>query len=539
MAGKHAKVLFGALISAALIVALAAASIFWPANQNLFDGVVGHALAQPAPSEPTPAEPRAEPSAPAAPAAVPAPTGPGIVPAPAAPSSTAPSATAPTPIAPQAPQGHGAANGAANGAGAIMLERVGGKHAGELVVALNKSQVLRLDQPFAELFVGNPEIADVLALTDRSIYVLGKALGTTNLTIYGKGKTLVAVVDLSVSHDIDGLKLKLHELAPKETIEVRAANDGLVLSGVVSNADVLSRAMQLADRYAPKKVTNLMTVKGSQQVMLKVHFVEMSRNVAKELHFRSTINGLLEGRTFGITPLAAPAGSFFGMLTNDLVQRGDLSLIADIRALEEKGVAKILAEPNLIALSGETAEFLAGGELPIPVPQSGSGGEATISIQFKPFGVGLAFTPTVLADGLISLVAAPEVSSIDDSIAISFAGGTIPGFKTSRAKTTVELRDGQAFAIAGLIQENFSDNISQFPWLGDLPILGVLFRSPDFQRRETELVVIVSVNLVKPVKDGLLATPQFTPPGEANFILGGQLEEGRGALSGPIGHILP
>jgi pilus assembly protein CpaC len=456
-----------------------------------------------------------------------------------APTSPAPVQQAPMIKAPvqQAP-GQQAAPQSVTPAGAT-LERVGGKHAGEMVVALNKSQVLRLDQPFVELFVGNPEIADVLALTDRSVYVLGKALGTTNLLIYGKDKTLIAVVDLSVSHDIDGLKLKLHELAPSEPIEVRAANDGLVLSGMVSNADVLSRAIQLAERYAVKKVTNLMTVKGSQQVMLKVHFVELSRSVAKELNFRSTINGLLEGRTFGITPLAAPAGSLFGLLTNDLVQRGDLSLIADIRALEEKGLAKVLAEPNLIALSGETAEFLAGGEIPIPVPQSAAGGGTTVTIVFKPFGVGLAFTPTVLADGLISLVAAPEVSSIDDSIAVEFAGGAIPGFKTSRAKTTVELRDGQSFAIAGLLQENFSNNISQFPWLGDLPILGLLFRSPDFQRRETELVVIVSVNLVKPVKDGLLASPQFTPPGEANFMLGGQMEEGGGALSGPIGHILP
>jgi pilus assembly protein CpaC len=443
--------------------------------------------------------------------------------------------------------------GGLNAAG--VVERTLDKHAGELVVPLNKSQVLKLQQPFVELFVGNPEIADVLALTDQSIYVLGKALGTTNLTIYGPNKSLIGVLDLAVAYDLEGLKAKLHELMPNQKIEVRAANDALVLSGQVANSDDLSRAVQVAERYAPKKVTNFLSVKGSQQVMLKIRFVELSRSVSKELDFDSALFAEIAGYPFAITNLSTPgASAFLATFAEPLVDRGDLVLgPAVLEALEERGLARLLAEPNLIALTGETASFLAGGEIPIPVPQTGVGGGSTITIEFKPFGVGLAFTPTVLADGLVSLVVAPEVSAIDNATGIILPGGCpagedclapgtagfVPGFKTNRAKTTIELRDGQSFAIAGLLQDDLSENISQFPWLGDVPILGILFRSPDFQRKQTELVVIVDLHLVKPVKNGTLATPDIIAPTEAGFFLGGQMEGGVGAMSGPFGHMLP
>ncbi len=428
----------------------------------------------------------------------------------------------------------------------IVIQSDETRHAGEFVIPINKSQVLQIDVPFEDLLVGNSEIADVLALTDRSIYVLGKALGSTSLTIYGRDKSLIAVMDLVVSPDIDGLKLRLFELMPEENIEIRPANGSAVLSGTVSSATRLSNALAVAERFAPGLVTNLLAVEGSQQVLLKVRFAEMSRDLSKDLGFNFD---LFEGDFLLSSGIGVPkAATTFGIASITGGSIGALGIDLFIDALEEKGLSKTLAEPNLIVLSGDTASFLAGGEFPIQVVD-----DDDVSVEFKDFGVSLAFTPTVLDDGLINLVVNPEVSLISELIQLT-GGGEAPRLSTRRASTTVELRDGQSFAIAGLIQDSFIDNIQQIPLLGEIPILGALFRSSNFERRETELVIIVEVHLVKPAPIGSLASPidNFIPPSESDIWLFGLLEapgsgipaagalsaEGAGGIDGHYGHII-
>jgi pilus assembly protein CpaC len=407
--------------------------------------------------------------------------------------------------------------------------------AGDFEVPVNKSQILKVDRPFKDILVGNPKIADVLPLTNRTLYILGKALGTTSLSIYGANKSLLAIVDLVVTHNVDGLKAKIFELFPDEKIEVRTVNDSIVLSGTVSSSAHLQSVVALAERYAPGKVTNMMSVTGSQQVMLAVRFAEVKRTAFKELGINlntlvrsgSTTFSLLSG-----LPVLGSIGGGGGFLNGGTTLLGTAyngDFVGFLDALEQKGVVKTLAEPNLIALSGDTASFLAGGEFPIPVAQNTSGGGSTITIEFKKFGVSLAFTPTVLADGLISLDVAPEVSAIDPAASVSINGLNVPGLTSRRAHTTIELRDGQAFAIAGLLQSQFKDNIDQLPFAGDVPVLGALFRSANYLHDQTELVIIVIPYLVKPVKpsDLRLATDDFTPPSEVDLFLMGRPESGK------------
>ncbi len=430
--------------------------------------------------------------------------------------------------------------------------------AGEMVVPVNKSQVLRTERAFTDLSIGNPEVADVVALSDRSVYVLGKTIGSTNLAIYGKGRELVAVVDVVVSHDVEGLKTKLYELMPKERIEVRAASDSLVLSGIVSTPEQLARALSIAERYAPGKVSNLLRVRGSQQVMVQVKVAEVSRTVARELGLKPE----LFGGDFAYSTLDPLDLDRFGA---GLVQltTSEFGINGFIDALEEKGVVKVLAEPNLVALSGDTATFLAGGEFPVPVGSDKQDGITEITIEFKPFGVSLAFTPTVIDGDLINLVVSPEVSKIDPSASIVLNSITIPGLSTRRATTTIELRDGQSFAIAGLLQSDFTDQVRQLPGVGDIPVLGALFRSAEFERRETELVIIVTPRLVKPVSPDALAAPTdyFQAPSDFELFALGWSEgmgsgsrqvaaadaqkpqavlgaQAGGGLSGPYGHII-
>lgn len=432
------------------------------------------------------------------------------------------------------------------------LQRMDDVRAGELIIPLNKSQTVRVDRSFADLLVGNPEIADVLALSDRSVYILGKKIGSTSLTIYGANKRLIAVTDLNVTADIEGLKSKLFEILPNEEIEVRAVNDSIVLSGTLQSATDVSRVMALAERYAPDKVTSFLQARGGQQVMLQVRFAEVQRSTVKDLGLNADL--LYSGGSANFQILSGdgldPSLFASGLLD---VATGNFSLQFLFDALEEKGLVKTLAEPNLIALSGDTANFLAGGEFPIPIAQSGSsaGGTPVITVEFKEFGVSLAFTPTVLPDGLINLVVAPEVSQIDRTNSITVTGFAVPGLTTRRARTTVELRDGQSFAIAGLLQSDFQDQVRQFPWIGDIPVLGALFRSSNYQRRETELVILVTPRLVKPARAGTLASPvdRFVPPSEQDLFFHGRIESpqsGRhdmpvtraGGITSPYGHIL-
>ena len=419
----------------------------------------------------------------------------------------------------------------------------GGIHGGELVVPVNKSQVLRVDRAFAQALIGNAEIADVLPLTNQSLYVLGKQIGTTSLTLYDRNRNLIAVVDVVVGPDVISLRRQLSELIPGEEIGARLSNDTVVLTGTLSNAPAVQRAVEIAETYAPDRVINMMSVGATQQVMLEVRFSEMRRSAARQLGFNhSFINdsGSFQGGFGDSAPGTAlltnqngePTINLGGILEAAGVVAtgfdiGSLNIFSALDALERRGIVTTLAEPTLIALSGETASFLAGGEFPIPVAQTGRGDEGgAITIQFKPFGVSLAFTPTVLADGVINLVVAPEVSSIDSSASISVNDLVIPGLQVRRARTTLELRDGQSFAMAGLLRRDFRNTVRQFPLLGSIPIIGALFRSTGYQNDDTELVIIVTPRLVRPMRaaDVQLPTDRVQPSSEAELFLMGRTD---------------
>ena len=313
----------------------------------------------------------------------------------------------------------------------------------------------------------------------------------------------------------------------------------------MASAAALDRALAIANRYAPDRVTNLVEVTGSQQVMLAVRFAEVERSVVKQLGFTNAFRDQQRGRSMravitgdGVT-VDRPAQLSRSPIIAATI--GDLSLDLLLDTLEDKGVIKTLAEPNLIALSGDSAEFLAGGEFPIPVGRDeDDDGGVDVTIEFKEFGVSLSFTPTVLASDFINLELFTEVSEIDPNNSILADDLVIPGLKVRRAETTVELGDGQSFAIAGLLQEDFEDAVRQFPLLGDVPILGTLFRSTAWRSGQTELVVIVTPHLVRPVRPGSLITPDelFDAPTQAELFLMGKIE-GDGRRGGGDGETLP
>ena len=364
-------------------------------------------------------------------------------------------------------------------------------NAGTLEVPLNKSQVVSTDRPIAKAMVGSSEIADILPITDRSIYVLGKKMGTTSLTLYDSAGHVLAIMDVAVGPDVQAFRDQAASLIPGQQIDARISGDSMVLTGLVSDPGAVDKAMQLAKTYAGDKVVNMLSVGGSQQVMLEVRFAEVSTNAAKDIGVKlfgdnggnfDAVSGTGASLTgAGVLGQSSIVGSF-GIFRRTNINIAGLTVDAIINALENKGFAKTLAQPTLLALSGETASFLAGGEFPIPVSQSGSnsisgGGSSAITVEFKPFGVSLAFTPTVLSDRTINLKVEPEVSSIDPSASVTINGLSIPGLKTRRASTTLELRDGESFAIAGLLSRDFATTVSQVPLLGSIPIIGALFCS--------------------------------------------------------------
>lgn len=419
-----------------------------------------------------------------------------------------------------------------------------GVDAGELDVPVNKSQILRVDRPYTKALIGNPDVADIVPVTPTSVYVLGKKSGTTSLTLYGRNQ-LIAVVDVVVGPDVLTLKRQLSDLLPADRIAARMSNDSVVLEGTVSSAAAADRAVQIAETYAPGKVVNLLSLGSSQQVMLEVRFAEVKRSALTQIGINWDVlsdHGSLQGisgggaslvpnSTTGVGELRHGAiTDSFGIISRAFRAFGE-NFNVTLDALERKGAVTTLAEPTLVALSGETASFLAGGEFPVPVVQNvggGGGNNAAYTVEWKPFGVSLAFTPTVLSDGVINMVVAPEVSSIDPSASIVVNNLSIPGLQTRRAKTVIELRDGESFALAGLLRKDFQDTIRQVPLLGSLPIIGALFRSTGFQHEQTELVIIVTPRLVRPVPAGALKVPtdRVGPPNEANLLLNGQTDTG-------------
>jgi pilus assembly protein CpaC len=413
---------------------------------------------------------------------------------------------------------------------------------------MNRAVVVESDEPFAELSIANPGIADISTLSDKSIYILGKTPGRTTLTLLSPDGRLIANVDVHVAPDVAEFKERLQQILPGEQIEVRTANDGIVLSGTVSSTAKLDRALDLANRYAPERVSNLMSVGGTQQVMLKVRFAEMQRSVAKNLQASVGVrsNSGTVGGTLGTGTFTQP-GSVEGTLNSgvfptDNSQEGSLGLgftagslefAVLLEALESKGVVRTLSEPNLTALSGQEAKFLAGGEYPIPVASGNDGG---ITIEYKPFGVELNFTPVVVDGDIINLTINAAVSSIDTTVTLQSEGFSINAFKRRETSTTVEMRDGESFAIAGLLQDDFRDLNGQVPWIGDIPIIGALFRSAEYQRAQSELVIIVTPHLVTPTRGEAFALPtdRVRIPTESELFLFGKTA---GGAKGPAGEV--
>ncbi|NSX56002.1 type II and III secretion system protein family protein [Parasulfitobacter algicola] len=427
------------------------------------------------------------------------------------------------------------------GVNAETLRIMRGAPSSALNVPMNRAVVVESDVPFAELSIANPGIADISTLSDRTIYVLGKEPGRTTLTLLGGDGRLISNIDVHVAPDIGEFKERLRQILPGENIEVRTANDGIVLSGTVSSIARLDRALDLANRYAPDRVSNLMMVGGTQQVMLKVRFAEMQRTASKALGSRLNIfGGGLEG--FGVNgvgdlvPRVDPDSvDNRGVLGGGAIQEatssvgltfgiGDYEVAWILEALEQKGLVRTLAEPNLVALSGQEATFLAGGEYPVAVAQD----DETITVEFKPFGVELNFIPRVVDGDTINLSLEAAVSSIDPSVSFraDVDGIEIFGFRRRETSTTVEMRDGESFAIAGLLEDDFSNTATQTPWLGDVPILGSLFRSASFERGQSELVIIITPHLVTPTRGEALALPtdRVTLPTEGEFFINGRMQ---------------
>jgi pilus assembly protein CpaC len=445
-------------------------------------------------------------------------------------------------------------------ADAEVLHVMTGQASQALNVPMNRAVVVESDVPFAELSIANPGIADISTLSDKSIYVLGKAPGRTTLTLLSPEGKLISNVDVHVTPDIAEFKERLRQILPGENIEVRTANDGIVLSGVVSSTAKLDRALDLASRYAPDRVSNLMVVGGTQQVMLKVRFAEMQRSVAKNLSASLGVvsNSGDVGGSIGTGVLSdgVKLSDFMSgnaiTSPNEATGRMSLGFSAGalefgvlLEALETKGMVRTLAEPNLTALSGQEAKFLAGGEYPVPIPDNDG-----IGIEYKAFGVELNFTPVVVDGDIINLTINASVSSIDTTTAIEANGLTVNAFKRRETSTTVEMRDGESFAIAGLLQDDFRNLNSQVPWLGDVPILGALFRSADYNRAQSELVIIVTPHLVTPVSGDVLALPtdRVRIPTERELFLYGEVagepkkgaagEVARQDFSSPYGYVM-
>lgn len=439
--------------------------------------------------------------------------------------------------------------------------------AGKISLVVGKSVVIESPNAVKRVSLAAPSYADAIVLSPRQIYLTGKAPGLTNLTLW-ESDTVLAAYDVEVSPDIVRLKEKLHEILPQEdNIKVSSFHDTITLSGTVANASSLSQALAVAAPFG--KVANLLEAGGVQQVMLEVRISEVQKSTMKRLGIN--FNGVSgSGKQFGVSllnnlttiktqpPLGFPNGS------SDVAAPGGVAVSPSINALfrfihdgstwtgfidalKDNGLLTVLAEPTLTALSGQTASFNAGGEVPIPE----ASGLGTVSIKYKKFGVGLSFTPTVLSEGKISMHVAPRVSDIDFSNAVISNGFLIPGFTERDVSTVIELADGQSFALAGLLSEKVTEDVAKIPVLGDIPILGVLFRSSAFKKNETELVVIVTPHLVKPLdmSKQTLPTDKYGDPGDFAFYLMGDLSGkpkerissvplSKKGFDGEVGHIM-
>ncbi len=413
-----------------------------------------------------------------------------------------------------------------------MVDSVVASEVQRFELGVGTSKVVDLTTSIKRASLANPEVADTVVLSPKQIYLTGKAVGVTTLTLWKENGELFSAFDVTVSPNLSQLREQLHKMLPDEKdISVMATHDHVTLSGTISNLARQSRALEIAEPYAPKKIVNLLQVGGAQQVMLEVRVAEMDRNLIRRMGIN--MNGVGAGNNFGVTSLNSitelagpgglsdPVGQFVTNAVSALVrfQTGSITWTSFIDALKQEDVVKVLAKPTLVAVSGQEAQFLSGGEFPFPIPQA----FGVVTIQYKKFGVGLSFTPTVLTNNRISMAVSPEVSELDFANALQIQGFTIPTISTRRATTVVELADGQSFAIAGLLRDNVREQVQKFPVLGDIPVLGMLFRSSRYVKNQTELVIIVTPHFVKPmdVAQQALPTDTFIEPNDWEFYLMG------------------
>ena len=473
----------------------------------------------------------------------------------------------------------------------------GGAGLEHIVVTVNKSRTVNVGRPFTRAIVGATDFADVLPLNERSIYIQAKKVGSTNVSLLDAQGQLVKVIDLEIVLDTGGLQQKIRSSPGSAGIRVSSVGPQIVLSGLAADGISADRAVQVAKSLSgTNEVVNAMQVAPSQQVMLEVRFLEVNREAGRKLGVNWFGANPAGNRGFntglGNQPLGQPvrypvtgvvtsgvaaqpnvdprlnAGSLpiigtigtligkganlpFGTILSNVLNQNGTTVDVLVTALEQKGLVRRLAEPNLVALSGDEANFLAGGEFPVPVSSTPvPGALPTVTIVFKEFGVKLKFVPTVLSRGVINIIIRPEVSELDFTNAITIAGTLIPSLTKRNLQTTVELRDGQSFALAGLLQTNNTRDIAQIPWIGSVPVLGALFRSAAYQQSETDLVVIVTPHLVVPGVPGQrLASPLDSrlPSNDVDFFLNGQPEVRKlyqdfvlqgGDLKGPYGHMI-
>lgn len=425
----------------------------------------------------------------------------------------------------------------------IKIDREVGA-ARDLTLEMGQNRLLVLSEPIARVSVADPKVADMKVITPTQLLLTARGVGSTDLTLWNK-KDEPLVLALLVTRNLDALRKQLKDLFPTEKIAVSAAGDLVVLSGEASDVRVPERAAEVAQLHA-EKVANLMRVSGNQQVQLEVKFAEVSRNGARSMGFNffhrdaggqfvggAISPGTAPGTFLGIPgtggaaiPSVMPAatGGGFALFFSGLAS---FPFSAMLSILESNGLAKMLAEPTLVAMSGQEAKFLAGGEFPIPV----STGLGAVGIQWKKFGIILNFTPTVVSEGFLHLKLMTEVSDVDAARSVTVGGFVVPGLTSRQSETTVRLSDGQSFAIAGLLSDRMRSQVDKVPILGDIPILGALFRSVSYRRDESELLVVITARLTKPVAPHEL--PRLPTEDEQNdpsdfelFLLGG---EGTGA----------
>jgi pilus assembly protein CpaC len=456
--------------------------------------------------------------------------------------------------------------GTVSAAAPAIAQPTAAKPAETLTLSKDTGTLVRLSEPMSDVFVANDSIADVQVRSSTQLYVYGKSAGETTVYATSKGGRVVYAANVRVGNNLSSVGDMLHLAMPDANVQVTPMNNLVLLTGTVANPDDVAEAQRLTQAYVGSGTQVITRLKSATplQVLLKVRIAEINRSMLKKVGVNllnrdtgtSSLFGIGQGSPGTINVVKGPANpitgvqptTVTGVTFNNIVGGTTLGLFGHIFGadllgtldlMQNDGFVTTLAEPTLTALSGETASFLAGGEFPIPVSQA----IGAVTIEYKQYGVGLAFTPVVLGDGRISMRVRPEVSQISTAGSVTLNGFVVPALTTRRAETTVELGSGQSFMLAGLLQNNNNNSIQKAPFLGDLPILGALFRSTSYQRNETELVIIVTPYLVRPVS-GQLSTPDkgYRAPNDADMFLGGQVftgAKGPAAQNPPVAAVAP